>query len=108
MLRKDAQKKMNEIEEMKNDENIKKTNKKNKNEEKINEETPFEEEKRIKAEFQVAATVLNNESTNEDQFFQKKTKTREQIEDENKKFTRFLEEEKMRNPQEQIDVLKRF
>lgn len=62
-----------------------------------------EEQQNIKDAFKMAANM--NE---EDDLFKVREKTRQQVEDENQQFTRFLEDEKAKSKPEEIDMLQRF
>ena len=70
----------------------------------ITDETPVEEQIRLKREFQ-KASKLDRE---DDNFFSIKTKTQKEIEDENGMFDQFLKEEARKNRPDEVEMLKRF
>lgn len=79
-------------------------NRKNENPKEITEETPVEEQIRLKKEFKMAADIEKEE----DNFFSVKTKTEKEIEDESFLFDKFLKEEAKKNKPEEVEMLKRF
>lgn len=70
----------------------------------LKEETPVEEQIRLKKEFQMAASLEKGE----DNFFSVKQKTEKEVEDENSLFQRFLAEEARKNKPDEVEMLKRF
>lgn len=71
---------------------------------KITEETPVEEQIRLKREFQMASKLANDEEN----FFSIKQKTQKDIENENILFEKFLKEEAKKNKPDEVEMLKRF
>lgn len=71
---------------------------------KITEETPVEEQMRLKREFQMASKLANDEEN----FFSIKQKTQKDIENENILFDKFLKEEAKKNKPDEVEMLKRF
>lgn len=72
---------------------------------KLTEETPVEEQLRLKKEFQIASKLEQEEEQN---FFSIKKKTQQEMENENVLFDKFLKEEAQKNKPDEVEMLKRF